>query len=443
MKLKEFPIIPTDEMSAGERLSALKVLSGTYKPATTENLSHFCDCCVNLSNLLAAVVKEITAYSDCVSPEQLYHIYLHLLDNIHRFGRVNQDMIARQYVSIFADYQEEMNVPLQLLNGVIVQFMALPVNTDPNAVELLLSENSSLDDTSDDEELTLYHAHIYKVLPDVVKQVNTELIKLMMENQKQYAVCRGNRNGKELHFIYRTNNERYMADVFPKEQKEEEAYILKSMHDTGRSRHDVLQGRYEKHAQSLKDSKLGGISYAFQDDEEAMAAEMMHQCMEQHSFADLYRDTNMLQYLGDEIKISDQEEYAQAMEQDEEMPTVHFKSLKSEQQVEKNLHLIDAYMQEKKAGPMEWVCFFQVLLFYKHIYPVDFNIFSVWLNYKLGREVISKGRSRQIKSTYWVEKAGFAWIKSHAMESNDTKQMESKFKKYMDMVVGINNILRN
>ena len=80
--MNNFPIIPTDEMSAGERLSALKTLSGIYKPATREDLSHFCDCCANLGDLLVAVVKEITAYSDSVPPEQLFYMYHHLLDNI-------------------------------------------------------------------------------------------------------------------------------------------------------------------------------------------------------------------------------------------------------------------------------------------------------------------------------------------------------------------------
>lgn len=444
MKEKPLPIFPTDEMSDVERLNVQKELLGSYKPASTENLSHFCDCCSNLCTLLGAMVMENSAYRGLESPVALFFKYQHLLDNIRHFNHVNLDMVASQYVSIYPDFQLEMNDDLLKLDRAIVEFMAIPLHTNPEVLEQLLAEDDfsiEMDYFKSDLQ-SQYRDTIIKVLPEVVHQVVEELEQLLMKNQEKHVKCRSLRDNKELCEIYNAGNSRYMAEEFQKQCLKEESYIAQCMQDTGKTRYEVIQGRYAQCSNDFVNSPEGIMYYSHINDPIGLVLDMMHQGAKKEGFDNIYRCINLLEHYTNEMRLSDQETYALSKGEGE-LFEVQFCSKEKGILVEKNLSMVAKYMKEKKAKPMDWVCFYQALIFYKYIKPVDFTIFALWLNEKLGHEVISNGRARQIKQSYWVEHAGVAWIKEQAMETNNSLQMASKFKNYSLMVFEINTRLRN
>lgn len=448
MKNINLPKLPTDEMSAGERLTTLQVLTGTHLPATHENLSQFCLACDNLTDSITASIKNYNAYSGYLSSEHLFYMYRQLRENIWHFIRVNYIMIASQYVSIYADYQKEMDIHLMMLNTAILEFQKLSINSISLSEQHLISEDEDYGFASDslsDEENDRFSAFIYKVLPDEIRYVNEQLELLLMKNQQLHAICRSHRSNEELDFIFNTCNDRYCAEEMPKKLKAEEASIRKSMHDTGSSRHDELIKRYDKRSSALMDSTLGNIVYCHQEGQEGMAAEMMRLGMEKESFDDLYRDTNMVQYYGDELHhiINTQENNTCFVneEVEEVKDTLVFKSAKHEALFQKNKWKVDKYMKQIGANGGDWVCVYQIFMFYLLKYKVEFPLFCNWLNDQYGRVIISETYARKLNSSYFVKNAGTRWSKKDALAQKNTPQMESKIWFYMTHLPEINEII--
>lgn len=434
-------------MSEGERFSVLKNLAVTYKPATREKLLQFSKACDNLTDSLIASIKCYHAYSEHITSENLFYMYRQLRDNIWHFVLVNMDMIACQYVSIYADHQEEMDVHLSMLNSAILRFQELPINRIPDAVQQLMNDNhfwGFFSDSSSEEENHYLTTFINKVLPEDIRFVNEQLELLLMKNQQLYATCRSHRTGKELCYIYKSCNDRYMADEFPQKRKEEEACITKSMRDTGRSRYDVLQGRYEKRSSVLMDSKLGCIAYGYHDDEEGMATEMTRLGMEKESFDNLYRDSNMMNYLSREIQnlnVGNTNLWDMEEEEEENADTLIFKSAEMERLFDAHKNIVDEYMTSIGAKQIDWVCVYQIIMFYMLEKKVDFVVFCRWLNEKYGRTIISESYARGQNNNYFVQNAGKQWNKKNALANKNTPQMEKKLWFYMTHIPKIYDLI--
>lgn len=434
-------------MSEGERFSTLKTLAVNYKPATRENLLQFCKACDNLTESLIASLKCYQACSELVTSEYLFYMYRQLRENIWRFVCVNMDMVACQYVSIYADHQEEMNIHLSTLNEAILKFQELPINRTPDAVQQLMCDNDVFgffSDSSSDEENYRLSSFINKVLPGDIRFVNEQLELLLMKNQQLYAICRGHRTGKELGYIYRNCNDRYMTDEFPQKRKEEEACITKSMRDTGKSRYDVLQGRYDKRSSELMNSRLGCIAYGYHDDEEGMATEMTRLGMEKECFDNLFRDTNLTDYLGGEIQNLNTDNHNlwdMEDEEEENADTLIFKSSEMERLIDIHKNLVDDYMTSIGAKQIDWVCVYQIVMFYMLEKKVSFVVFCKWLNGIYGRTIISESYARGQNNNYFVQNAGKQWNKKNALTSKNTSQMEKKLWFYMTHIPKIYDLI--
>lgn len=447
MKVKPLPILPKDEMSLGVRVNVTKVLTSTFKPANSENMSLFCDCCDNLNSLLGAMVKENTAFLGHESPENLFYDYSYLLNNIRRFNRANMEMVASQYVSLSEDYQPEMNIRLTVLNGSILDFMALPINQNPDVVvPLLLKEFESTTDIACSQEgyKPLLNIDFNKEIPLLIHHVNKELEPLLLKHQELHAVCRGHRSDMELGLIFRTEHDRYYEEEFPKQRMEEEAYILQRMNDTGEKRHTVLQDRYDKISTDFLKTTEGHIHYSNHGSEIEVVKDMVRMNTNSLGYTAYFGAICKMEHLTHEIEHQSREDELNAYREKDQKKTkkVTFTSSQNEKMVMLHIHDAIDFLTQKKSKPQEWVCLYQALLFYKLILPVHFLDFYRWINDLVGKEIFSYDSAKKAGHTYFGKEAGKVWTEHQATKYKDTEKMENKVESYNLLVTELFNILR-
>lgn len=92
--------------------------------------------------------------------------------------------------------------------------------------------------------------------------------------------------------------------------------------------------------------------------------------------------------------------------------------------------------------PIDWVCFYHVLVCYNYIDCLDFNAFNRWLTNLAGRELIAPGYARGIKMQYWAQHAKYVWRLEDALKYKNSKQQESKYREYSILCDQILEILK-
>ncbi len=89
----------------------------------------------------------------------------------------------------------------------------------------------------------------------------------------------------------------------------------------------------------------------------------------------------------------------------------------------------------------DWVCFYHVLVCYHYMDFIDFNAFNRWLTELAGKVLITEGYARVIKMEYWADKAKYTWRLEDALNSNNSKQQENKYRDYINLCAQIREII--
>lgn len=91
---------------------------------------------------------------------------------------------------------------------------------------------------------------------------------------------------------------------------------------------------------------------------------------------------------------------------------------------------------------IDWVCFYHVLLYRNYILCDDFKYFARWINTTAGREILSEGNIRQIKTSYWAKEAHRTWTIEGFHEWRNTTKGDNTYKDYELLCEAIDEMIK-